>query len=451
MRWLFVVAVSIFTFASIACAVSASFSSLIAWRIVQGFSGGTLIPVVFSAVFLLFPVRLQSLATMFAGVLAVLAPTIGPVVGGWITETYSWRWLFLINVLPGITAASVSSFSLPRGRASFDQFRHLDVASLGLGAVALAGLEVAIKEAPKRGWTAALVVSLLALCLITSAGFVTRTLRSSKPLVELRTFAEQNFSIGCLLSFVLGMGLFGSVYLMPVFLAYVREHNAFEIGEIMLVTGVTQLATAPIAVALVRRFDERLLTAFGFLLFGIGLGLSAVQTRVTDFDEMFLPQLVRGCAIMFCILPTTQLALGQLAKSAVADASGLFNLMRNLGGAIGIAVIDTIIYTRAPEHARTLADRLAAGDLDTARTLGISQEAIGPALLDPGHQAMLASLIDKVAFVEAINDSWALVALTTLVALVIVPLARKTPAIRSSAASQLNASEQSLKKSRGLL
>ena len=429
MRWLFVVAVSIFTFASIACAVSASFSSLIAWRIVQGFSGGTLIPVVFSAVFLLFPVRLQSLATMFAGVLAVLAPTIGPVVGGWITETYSWRWLFLINVLPGITAASVSSFSLPRGRASFDQFRHLDVASLGLGAVALAGLEVAIKEAPKRGWTAALVVSLLALCLITSAGFVTRTLRSSKPLVELRSFAEQNFSIGCLLSFVLGMGLFGSVYLMPVFLAYVREHNAFEIGEIMLVTGVTQLATAPIAVALVRRFDERLLTAFGFLLFGIGLGLSAVQTRVTDFDEMFLPQLVRGCAIMFCILPTTQLALGQLAKTAVADASGLFNLMRNLGGAIGIAVIDTIIYTRAPEHARTLADRLAAGDLDTARTLGISQEAIGPALLDPGHQAMLASLIDKVAFVEAINDSWALVALTTLVALVIVPLARKTPAI----------------------
>jgi len=223
------------------------------------------------------------------------------------------------------------------------------------------------------------------------------------------------------------MGLFGSVYLMPVFLAYVRAHNALEIGEIMLVTGVAQLAVAPVAVILVRRFDERLLTALGFLLFGIGLGLSSFQTRTTDFDEMFWPQLMRGCAIMFCILPPTQLALGQFVKTAIPDASGLFNLMRNLGGAIGIAIIDTVIYTRAPEHARTIISRLTAGDLDTARMLGISPEAFGPALLEPNKQAMLAPIIDKVAFVEAINDAWALVALTTLAALVVIPLVRATP------------------------
>jgi DHA2 family multidrug resistance protein len=190
---------------------------------------------------------------------------------------------------------------------------------------------------------------------------------------------------------------------------------------------VAQLAIAPLAVVLVRRVDERLLSAFGFLLFAIGLGLSSIQTRATDFDEMFWPQLVRGSAIMFCILPPTQLALGQLAKAAVADASGLFNLMRNLGGAIGIAIIDTVIYTRAPDHAQTIINRLIAGDLDTVKMLGIPPDALGAALLDTDKQAMLAPLVDKVAFVEAVNDAWALVALTTLAALVAIPWARGTP------------------------
>jgi DHA2 family multidrug resistance protein len=364
---------------------------------------------------------------MIAGVLAVLAPTVGPIVGGWITETYSWPWLFLINVVPGITAASVATALLPRALPSFEQIPLLDLTSLGLGATALATLEIAIKEAPERGWKSPLVVALLSLCLITALGFVFRTLRSRRPLVDLRIFRDRNFSIGCLLSFLLGIGLFGSVYLMPVFLAYVRAHNALEIGKIMLVTGVAQLAVAPLAVVLVRRIDLRLLTGLGFLLFAIGLGLSSVQTRATDFDEMLWPQLVRGSAIMFCILPPTQLALGQLAKTAVADASGLFNLMRNLGGAIGIAVIDTVIYTRAPEHARTLVNRLAASDLDTMKLLGIPPTTLGPALLDPEKQAMLAPLIQKVAFVDAVNDAWALVALTTLAALVVVPWVRGAP------------------------
>jgi len=427
MRWLFVGAVSVFTLASIACAASESFSALIAFRIVQGFSGGTLIPAVFSAIFLLFPVRLQPLATMIGGVLAVLAPTVGPIVGGWITETYSWPWLFLINVVPGITAASVATAVLPRARPSFDRIPLLDLTSLGLGAMALATLEIAIKEAPERGWKSPLIVALLSLCLITALGFVFRTLRSRRPLVDLRIFRDRNFSIGCLLSFLLGMGLFGSVYLMPVFLAYVRAHNALEIGKIMLVTGAAQLAIAPLAVFLVRRVDLRLLTGLGFLLFAIGLGLSSVQTRATDFDEMLWPQLVRGSAIMFCILPPTQLALGQLAKTAVTDASGLFNLMRNLGGAIGIAVIDTVIYTRAPEHAQALVNRLAAGDLDAVKLLGIPPTTLGPALLDPEKQAMLAPLIQKVAFVDAVNDAWALVALTTLAALVVMPWVRGAP------------------------
>jgi DHA2 family multidrug resistance protein len=426
-RWLFVTAVSVFTLASIGCASSASFSSLIAWRILQGFAGGTLVPAVFTAVFLLFPFRSQTLATMIAGVLAVFAPIAGPIVGGWITATYSWPWLFLINVAPGIIAAVIASRSLPKEPTSFDQARHLDITALALIAIALAALEIAIKEAPKRGWTSALVIGLLAAFAVTAAGFITRTLRSQRPLVELKTFGDRNFFVGCLISFIFGMGLFGSVYLMPVFLAYVRGHDALEIGKIMLVTGVAQLVIAPLATLSIRRFDERLLTAFGLLLFAVGLGLSAMQTRSTDFDAMVWPQLLRGSAIMLCILAPTQLALGHLARSAIADASALFNLMRNLGGAIGIAVLDTVIYTRAPEHGHALMSRLAAGDPATLKTLDIPPDVFAAARLDPHLQALGASLVNKQALVEAINDAWALVAVATLLALVLMPLTRPAP------------------------
>ena len=426
LRVLFVSAVSLFTLASIGCATSDSFSSLIAFRIVQGFFGGTLIPSVFAAVFLLFPPRLHSQATVIAGVLAVMAPTLGPVVGGWITSAYAWQWLFLINVIPGFLAAAIAWRSLPKEAPSLAEARYLDLFSLGVGATALAALEVAIKEAPDRGWTSALVEGLLILCFIAAGIFVYRMLRSRRPLVELRTFADRNFSIGCLLSFVLGLGLFGSVYLMPVFLAYVRDRNALEIGEIMLVTGMAQLVAAPLAASLVRRCDERILSAFGFLLFALGQGLSTAQTRLTDFDGMFWPQVARGFAIMFCILPPTQLALGQLPKSLVADASGLFNMMRNLGGAIGIALIDTIVYSRAPNYADDLVGRLATGDKGMAQTLGVTPDFLGVALLDPVKQASVGSLVNKVAMVHAINDAWSIVAVVTIAAVLAIPLARRT-------------------------
>jgi len=420
-RWLFVIAISIFTVASIGCAMSGNFASLILWRVFQGFSGGILIPAVFSAVFLLFPFRLQSIATMIAGVLAVLAPTLGPVVGGWVTSTFSWPWLFLINVVPGIVAATLASISLFKERPNFDLARRLDYFSLTLLAVALTALEIAIKEAPQRGWTSVLVGGLLILSLVAGIVFCSRMIWSPEPLIDLRIIGDRNFTVGCVLSFVLGMGLFGSVYLMPVFLSYVSGYDAFAVGKIMLVTGAAQFLIAPLVVMLERRFDERMLSAFGYVLFGIGLMLSCDQTRVTDYDEMFWPQVVRGAAIMFCILSPTRLALGQFEKAAIPNASGLFNMMRNLGGAVGIAVIDTIIYTRAPTHAQRLMDRVLAGDLDTITRLHIPPELSGASQL--GREA-LDPLIQKLAFVEAINDAWLLLALITVAVLVSIPIAR---------------------------
>jgi DHA2 family multidrug resistance protein len=429
MRRLFVTATLIFTIASLGCAASNGFGSLIAWRVVQGFAGGTLIPAVFSAVFILFPVRRQGIATTLAGVLAVLAPTVGPVVGGWITETYSWHWLFLINILPGAVAATVAGRLLPKIAACPEEARTLDWPSLSLMAIALAALEIALKEAPQRGWTSGLVAGLLLLSLVSVSSFVRRTMRTNHPVVDLTTFADRNFTIGCVLSFVLGIGLFGSVYLMPVFLAFVRGHNALEIGMIMLVTGVAQLALAPIAVALEQRLDARLLTALGFALFAAGLAMSAGQTPKTDYDAMFRPQIVRGAAIMFCLLPPTRLALGGLSLARVPDASGLFNLMRNLGGAIGLALIDTVIYSRSSVHAADITQKLMAGDVSVARFVGIPLDMFaahqsGP--LDALSETLLAPLVEHAALTMAINDAWMMIAALTALVLVCLPFARKT-------------------------
>ena len=428
MRWLFVAGVSLFTIASAGCAQSQSFETLIAWRIVQGFAGGTLIPAVFSAVFLLFPARSQGLATTIAGVAAVLAPTVGPVFGGWITQTWSWHWLFAVNIVPGILAATGAAVLL-RGEVTNQRSpRAFDPVALVALAVSLIAFELALKDAPALGWDAPRVLILLAAFAASGLFFVIKTLRSAWPLVELQCFADRNFTIGCVLSFVLGIGLFGSTYLMPFFLGLVREHGALRIGEIMLATGIAQLVAAPLAVYLERRVDPRTLTFAGFALFSIGMALSARQTADTDAAEMMLPQILRGAAIMFCLLPPTRLALGRLAPALVADGSGLFNLMRNLGGALGLALIDTVIFTQSAAYAAAIAVKLRAGDIAAAVSIGIPRDAFIEQLGQPPDdftEEMVRPLVEKAALVHAINDAWLLIGIVTALAMLLVVFVRR--------------------------
>jgi DHA2 family multidrug resistance protein len=412
-RRLFILAIGGFTLASAGCAASSGFASLTAWRILQGFSGGTLIPMVFSAVFLLLPRRAEGLATTIAGVLAVLAPTLGPVVGGWTTTRFSWHWLFLINVLPGLIALLVGTICLPRHRSEANLFQALDWISVGCGAIALTALEIGLKEAPKRRWLSGSVLLTFALCLVLGAAFTMRTLRSPRPLVNLALFTDDRFAVGCILSFLLGIGLYGSVYMMPVFLALVRGHAPLQIGVIMLVTGSAQLVTAPLTVWIERRGFAAFLAAVGFTLFCAGLWLSTGQTPQTDFAGMFWPQVVRGSAIMLCILPPTRLALGHLDPEQVPDASSLFNLMRNLGGAIGLALIDTVIWSRVTEHGQNLVDRLKADDRSAAIFMGLSPDLLAgphPPPDSPLVQAFLRPLVEKAALTLAINEAWLLAA-----------------------------------------
>jgi DHA2 family multidrug resistance protein len=428
LRWLFVAAIGLFTAASIGCAFSGNFSMLISFRVLQGFAGGALIPAVFSAVFLLFPLRLHSVATTMAGIMAVLAPTVGPVVGGWITETWSWHWLFLINVAPGVLAAAAAPSLLPRDKTNFAEFANIDRLSLLLMAMALATLELGLKQAPLDGWLSPRCLALFVTSAWSAWVFATRTLTAAHPVVELKTLRAPAFAVGCALSFCLGVGLFGSVYLMPVFLAYVRRHDAFEIGTVMLVTGVAQLLTAPIAGLLESRLDPRKLSAAGFALFAIGLGMSAFQSRLADFDEMFWPQVLRGIAIMFCLLPPTRLALGALTAVQVPDASGLFNLMRNLGGAIGIALIDTILYGRTIGHGEALRERLISGDVSAARAIGLDVQLFlhpPPDVTNAAIEAYVRPMVERTAFAMSVNEAWALLAAVALIGLLLVRFAGK--------------------------
>ena len=431
MRRLFVLAVTVFTAASAGCAASGSFAALVAWRVLQGFSGGTLIPAVFAAVFILFPRRRQGLATTLAGVLAVLAPTVGPVAGGWITATFSWHWLFLVNVLPGLAVALIAGWLLPRDPLRLREARGIDLVGLALMALALAALEIGLKEAPDRGWTSGLVVGLMALSGASAAGFLTRAWRAPAPFVDLATFADRRFAFGCALSFILGIGLFGSVYLMPVFLAFVRGHDALGIGEIMLVTGVAQLAMAPVAVALEQRLDARLLTAAGFAVFAIGLGLSAFQTPATDFGGMFWPQVIRGPhAIMFCLLAADATAG---ARAPRRGARAVDRCERPLQPD---AQSRRRHRPRADRHgdlwpdagARRLARRPPAGRRrrdgclrrHPAGALSQCLEHVGKPL-DDAARAFVEPLVRKAALTEAINDAWLLIAVLTAAAALCVP------------------------------
>jgi MFS transporter, DHA2 family, multidrug resistance protein len=416
LRWLFATGVVLFTLSSIGCAMSVGFADLIAWRIVQGLAGGILIPLVFSAVFLLFERGMQqTLAVTMAGVLAVLAPALGPITGGLLTENFSWHWLFLINVVPGVLTLIAGVCCLPRSTMQLSLLRNLDWPSLAAIALALAMLEIALKQAPDSGWFSPEVLGLTIAFVLAMWFAVMRP----APVVDFPLLRDRNLAYGCAVSFILGVGLFGSVYLMPVHLAFVRNHGPIDIGVIILVTGIAQLITAPIAVALDRRYGARMLSSIGFAMFAIGLFMSAFESRLSDYDEMFWPQIVRGAFVALCILPPTRFALGLLPLDRVSDASGLFNLSRNLGGAIGIALLDTILFGRTEDHGEAIMEQIRAEPEAAAALMGIPVTDL-PDPEDPMGLLAIADIVQEQAFAMSINEGWMLLSGITVIALALL-------------------------------
>ena len=427
-RWLFVAAMVGFVLASIACAASPSFEILYVCRFVQGLFGGAVIPMVFSAAFLMFPPREQPIATVIGGGFAMLAPTVGPYVGGWITENLSWHWLFLINAVPGLGAAALAAAFVKFDRPNWRHARELDGTSLACIAVFLASLELTLKEAPKLGWTNAWSLVLGSLCIASGIGAVVRCLRRVDPLLDFGAFGDRTFAVGAWFSFVLGAALFGSTYLLPLFLGGVREIGPLGIGSIMIVTGGAQLLTAPIATLAEQKIPPRLLTAFGYTLLAAGLVWNSQATFAWDSGQLFMPQVLRGAGFMLCLLPVTRLALGQLPPVQIPNASALFNLMRNIGGAVGLALIDTVVENRAPHHAERIVGRLQAGDRDMAAFVGLPLDRFtGVPLnnIDQTAREMIEPLVRRAAMVSSFNEAWMLLGALVAVALLALPLMKK--------------------------
>ncbi len=429
-RTLFATAAAGFTISSFMCGLSTSLEEMIFWRVIQGFIGGGMIPSVFASAYLIFPRSRMGLITPMIGLVVTLAPTIGPTVGGYLTEHFSWHWLFFINIIPGIlvTVAALALIDFDEPDLSlFDNFDWTGFLSM---AAFLGALQYILEEGPRNDWfddQAVVIFSLISA--IGAVVFFWRVLTASHPIVDLRAFQNRNYAVGSLFNFIVGTALYGLTYLYPVYLAQIRGYNALMIGETMFVTGMTMFFTAPLVGRMVGRVDPRYIMMTGFISFGIGTWWFSHVTHDWDFWELFWPQIFRGFGLMMSMIPINNVSLGTLPPERVKDASAVFNLTRNLGGAVGLASLNTLLTDRTDLHVARLRESMNWAREPAVETLNNMTRAFSSYGSDAHNMALerLAGLIHREAVVMAFADIFML--FTGLFAcLVIMALVIKRPA-----------------------
>jgi len=406
-RVLFSVSAAGFTIASILCATATNIDQMIVYRAFQGFIGGGMIPSVFAAAFTIFPPSKRAVVSPMIGLVATLAPTIGPTIGGYLSHAFSWHWLFLVNVLPGIFVAISTWLLIDFDKPEYSLFKKFDWTGLAAMAVFLGSMEYFLEEGNTKGWfddnniTIAFIASALG-----GVIFFWRAFTIPFPVVDLRAFTNRNFSFGSVFSFVMGIGLYGLTYLYPVYLGRIRGYDSLMIGETMFVSGLAMFFTAPLAGFLSNKLDLRVMMAIGFGGFATGTWIMSHLNADWDFWELLIPQILRGCSLMLAMVPINNVSLGTLPLDKIRSASGLFNLTRNLGGAVGLAAINTMLthqtdvhYMRLAEHvnfanpaALTMMNNLTA----TYNSVGMdgSQVAIKKMVGMVTRQAWLLSFMD---------------------------------------------------------
>jgi DHA2 family multidrug resistance protein len=361
-RYVFVASAAGFTLMSFFCAQASSINEMIFWRALQGFIGGGMIPTVFASAFAIFPRSKQPIIAPIIGLVATLAPTIGPTIGGYLTDLFSWHWLFLVNIIPGIIVSVGTWFLIDFDKPDPTLLKNFDWTGLIAMAGFLGAMEYALEEGPSKDWFQSDPI-VWAVILSASSGlvFFWRAFTARQPIVDLGAFSDRNFWTGSLFSFVMGIGLYGLTYLYPVYLASVRGYSSLMIGKTMFVTGVSMFVMAPISGRLMTKVDPRAMIAVGFAGFAVGTYQASFITQDWDFWELLIPQILRGCSLMLCMVPINNLALGTMPPERLKNASGLFNLTRNLGGAVGLALINTLLNKRIDLHLDRLHDSVAWG------------------------------------------------------------------------------------------
>jgi MFS transporter, DHA2 family, multidrug resistance protein len=426
-RLLFAISASGFTVASLLCGFASSSEEMILWRAIQGFLGGGMIPTVFASAYTVFPRSKQHIVAPIIGLVATLAPTIGPTVGGIITDAMSWHWLFFINVVPGVIITIGVLALVDFDQPNFGLLEHFDWFGLIFMAGFLGGLEYVLEEGPQYEWLQDTSVAICAgISLVSAIAFFWRVLTAREPIVDLYAFANRNFALGCLLQFCIGIGLYGLTYVYPRYLSEVRGYSALMIGETMFVSGITMFIMAPIVGRLMQRFDLRYIIAFGLIVFGLGAYQMTWITRDYDFYELLIPQILRGIGMMCAMVPTNNIALGTLTPDRVKNASGLFNLMRNLGGAVGLAIINEVLNDRTDLHITRLQDRVTWGNATATELLNmLTQRAQG--MGDAALMALkqLSQIVHRQAVVMGYGDAFFMLTLFYIGLSLLVMLLKK--------------------------
>lgn len=427
-RSFYVVAVIGFIVTSVAVGLSSSVAMMIVFRAFQGLFAGAMIPPVFATAMTVFPPEKRLTANVIVGLIVTLSSTIGPTLGGHLTELLSWRWLFFINIPVGLLVIFLVGRYANFDKGDPNLSKGIDWPGLGLMAVFLLSMQYVLEEGASESWFAdGVILWLTVTAAVTGVAFVWRQLSYWQPIVSLKPFGDRNFTLGILMTFVTGVSLFGGTFLMPIFLGQVRGFSSAEVGTTMLVSGLAMFLSAPVAGRFVRMMDARIAMIGGFALAAWAIQLGVRVTDEWGFNEFFVLQAARGLGTMVAMIASQQMSVASLPVSQMKDASGLINLTRNVAGAIGLALLTTILSHQTAVHymdlasAAGLANPASRGMLD-----GLTQMMTEGGMADPegGARKAMGAMLHRQASVLAFGDAFAFLAMGCWAAVVLAVLAK---------------------------
>ncbi|RLV61331.1 DHA2 family efflux MFS transporter permease subunit [Parashewanella curva] len=350
----------IFILASIACSFSWNMTSMTIFRAIQGFSGGALIPLAFSLIVQQLPLSKRAVGMAMFGVTATFAPSIGPTLGGWLTQTLSWQYIFYINIPPAILVIGMIRYGLDDAKPNFSALKDVDWLGIITMALGLGCLEVVLEEGNRKGWDSHFIITLAVISGVSMFFFIVNGLTHRKPLVNLRLFKNLQFAMSCPAYFILGMALLGSIYVLPVYLSQVQGYNALEIGKVLMWMGFPQLLFFPIVPRLVNHIKPKYLVSFGFFMFGVSCFVNTHMDINYSGHQLIISMALRAIGSPFILVPLSLVSLQDITKEQTPDAATISNVVRNLGGAFGIAIIATLITNKTDEHFQRLKSALHA-------------------------------------------------------------------------------------------
>jgi DHA2 family multidrug resistance protein len=410
---------------SAACAMAQDLTQMIALRAVQGFTGGVLIPMAFTLIITLLPKAKQPIGLAMFAISATFAPAIGPTIGGYLTENFGWEYIFYVNVVPGAIMIAMLFVSLEEKPMNLSLLRDGDWAGIITMAIGLAALQTVLEEGNKDDWFGSLfIVRLAVIAAVALTLFLAIELTVSKPLLNLRILFRRNFGFGVLANFLLGVSLYGSVYILPVYLSRIQGYNSEQIGMVLAWTGLPQLVLIPLVPRLMKRFDPRLVIGVGFALFGGSNFLNIYMTNDYAAEQLFWPNVIRALGQALVFAPLSAVATGSIEAENAGSASALFNMMRNLGGAIGIAALQTLLTKREQYHSNVLSQQVTMFEQATRTRLDqLTQYFMSHGVIDridAAHHAYVATgkIIQKQAFILGFSDTFYLLGVSQIVALI---------------------------------